>query len=262
MKIFDQDPTFRNVLRYMRSQDYVIYTEPYKLNIVGVRNAQSQPNKFDDDIFVFYKNELGIWQVHKYPATTDIGTYYLLNPYSSLGSAMLKEGQYVDSYSRGIHRTYLALVQVKPITVYRDYDRNATFDFSQDQMTGLFGVNIHKAGENSIDVNNWSAGCQVFQKRDDFNEFMGMTETHANKYGNSFTYTLIDERAIQRRKRRTWLFIGLGGVALGGWLYFLKRYKGVDILSEIGVSQKIKDLHLAEKLKNFNLKDTFNKFKS
>ena len=253
MKIFDRDPTFRNVLRYMKSQDYVIYTEPYKLNIVGVRNAQSQPNKFDDDIFVFDKTNSGIWEVNKYPATTDIGTYFLLNPMSDLGSAMLKEGQYVDSYARGLHRgSYTALVQTKPVVVYRDYDRNATFDFNQDEMTGKFGINIHKAGENSIEVNDWSAGCQVFSNRDNFNEFMDMTKTHADNYGNSFTYTLIDERAIQRRKRRTWLFIGLGIGALGGGLYLLKRYKGIDVLSKIGISQK---------LKNFNLKNAFNKIK-
>ena len=40
----------------MRKNDYVIYDEPYKLNIVGVRNAQTQPNKFDDSIFVFFKD--------------------------------------------------------------------------------------------------------------------------------------------------------------------------------------------------------------
>jgi len=252
MKTLEQDPSFRNILRYMKSKDYVVYTEPYKLNIVGVRNAQSQPNKFDDDIFVFYKNNNNIWEVNKYPATTDIGTYFLLNPFSDLGSAMLKEGQYVDSYQRGIHRGYLALVETKPVTVYRDYDRNATFDFSQDQMTGKFGINIHKAGVNSTDVNDYSAGCQVFQKRDDFYEVMGMTEVHADKYGNSFTYTLIDERAIQRRKRRIWLLIGLGTIAIGGGLYALKRYKGIDLLSKIKIPQSVK---------NFNIKDTFNKIK-
>ena len=51
MRLGEQDPSFRNVLRFMRSNDYVIYDEPYKLNIVGVRNAQTIPNKFDDDIF-------------------------------------------------------------------------------------------------------------------------------------------------------------------------------------------------------------------
>lgn len=224
MKLGEQDPSFRNVLRFMRSNDYVIYDSPYKLNIVGVRNAQTIPNKFDDDIFVFYKDDSNKWEVHKYPATTDIGTYYLLNPFNSdLGSAMLKEGQYVNAYARGYHYEYLALVQVGKVTVYRDYDRNAVFDFDQKQSTGRYGINIHKAGANSQNVDTWSAGCQVFQKSADFNEFMGMTKKHADTYGNSFTYTLIDERAIQRRKRRIVFFIGLSAIVVGLSAYILKK---------------------------------------
>ena len=49
--------TFKNILRYMRSKNYAINEKPYELNIVGVRNAQSEPNKFDDSIFVFYKDD-------------------------------------------------------------------------------------------------------------------------------------------------------------------------------------------------------------
>jgi hypothetical protein len=113
----------------MRGRNYVIYDKPYKLNIVGVRNAQSQPNKFDDSIFVFYKDDKNNWVEKEYPATTDAGTYYLLNPWSNLGTAMLKEGQYVDSYKQGFHNgQYLAIVQDKPVTTYRDYDRDAIFD--------------------------------------------------------------------------------------------------------------------------------------
>lgn len=205
----------------MRSQDYEIYTDPYKLNIVGVRNSQTQPNKFDDDIFVFFKNNLRFWKVYKYPATTDAGTFYLLNPINaSLGTAMLKEGQYVNTYKRGLHRgSYLALVESKPVTTYRDYDRSATFDFGQKEVTGNFGINIHKAGENSIDVDKWSAGCQVFKTSDDFAEFMEMTKKHEDLYGNEFTYTLIDERAMKRRRRRIFLFstMFIGYAALGVW---------------------------------------------
>jgi hypothetical protein len=226
MKIGEQDPSFRNILRFMRSKDYVIYDAPYKLNIVGIRNAQTIPNKFDDDIVVFYKNDENSWEVHKYPATTDIGTYYLLNPFNAnLGSAMLKEGQYVNAYARGIHYTYLALVEVGAVTVYRDYDRNATFDFNQKQSTGKYGINIHKAGANSQDVDTWSAGCQVFQKSADFNEFMEMTKRQADTYGNSFTYTLIDERAIQKRKRRILLLTGISLLLVGLGAFAFKKFK-------------------------------------
>ena len=208
----------------MRSKDYVIYDKPYQLNIVGVRNAQSQPNKFDDSVFVFYKDDNNNFVEKEYPATTDTGMFYLLNPMSNLGAAMLKEGQYVDSYIQGLHKgQYLALVQNKPVTTYRDYDRNAVFDIFTKETTGNYGINIHKAGANSQDVDNWSAGCQVFQKSDDFNDFMDKTTKHRNLYGNSYTYTLIDERAIMRRKRRIALFFTFGISLIGSGILLIKK---------------------------------------
>jgi hypothetical protein len=210
----------------MRSKNYVIYDKPYQLNIVGVRNAQSQNNKFDDDIFVFYKDDKNNWIEKDYPATTDTGMFYLLNPYSDLGSAMLKEGQYVNAYAQGYHRgQYLALVQVEPVTTYRDYDRDAVFDIFTKETTGKYGINIHKAGANSQDVDNWSAGCQVFQKSADFNDFMELTNKHRDLYGNQYTYTLIDERAIMRRKRRIALFLTLGISFIGSTILLIKKFR-------------------------------------
>ena len=210
----------------MRSKNYAINESPYELNIVGVRNAQSQPNKFDDSIFVFYKDDKNNWVNKEYPATTDTGMFYLLNPISNLGAAMLKEGQYPNAYKQGLHKgQYLALVQDKPVTTYRDYDRDAKFDVFTKETTGNYGINIHKAGANSQDVNNWSAGCQVFQKSADFDEFMDMTTKHRNLYSNSFTYTLIDERAIMRRKRRIGLFLAFGVSLLGGAFLLIKKFR-------------------------------------
>ena len=210
----------------MRKNDYVIYDKPYQLNIVGVRNAETQPNKFDDSIFVFYKDENNNWIDKEYPATTDTGTYWLKNPMSNLGSAMLKEGQYVDAYQQGLHKgEYLALVQAKPVTTYRDYDRDSLFDIFTKETTGNYGINIHKAGQNSQDVDKWSAGCQVFQKSNDFADFMDLTTKHRNLYGNSFTYTLIDERAIQRRKRRTIMFVFFGISIVTGSILLIKKFR-------------------------------------
>ncbi len=210
----------------MRSKNYAINEKPYQLNIVGVRNAQSQPNKFDDSIFVFYKDDKNNWVNKEYPATTDTGMFYLLNPISNLGAAMLKEGQYLNAYKQGLHKgQYLALVQDKPVTTYRDYDRDAIFDVFTKETTGMYGINIHKAGANSQDVNNWSAGCQVFQKSADFDEFMDMTTKHRNLYSNSFTYTLIDERAIMRRKRRIAMFLILGLSFIGSTFMLIKKFR-------------------------------------
>jgi hypothetical protein len=218
----------RNIIKALKDKDYVIYDQPFQLNIVGVRNAQSQPNKFDDQLYVFYKDENWNWVLKEYPITTDTGTYWLLNPMSSLGTAMLKEGQYIDAYKQGLHKgQYTALVQNKPVTTYRDYDRNAVFDFGQKETTGNYGINIHKAGADSQDVNKWSAGCQVFQKSDDFQEFMQLTDKHKERYGNKFTYTLLDERALERKGRRFLLYGGMSAsvIAIGISLYFIVKNK-------------------------------------
>ena len=63
----------------------------------------------------------------------------------------------------------------------------------------MYGINIHKAGKDSSDVNTWSAGCQVFKKTADFDEFIGLVKKQEAKYGNKFTYTLIDTIAIKKK---------------------------------------------------------------
>ena len=218
----------RNIINALKDKGYVVYDQPYQLNIVGVRNEQSQPNKFDDQLYVFYKDENWNWVLKEYPITTDTGTYWLLNPMTTLGTAMLKEGQYIDAYKQGLHKgQYTALVQNKPVTTYRDYDRNAVFDFGQKETTGNYGINIHKAGADSQNVDKWSAGCQVFQKSEDFQEFMQLTDKHKANYGNKYTYTLLDERAVARKGRRFLLYGGMSAsvVGIGISLYFIIKNK-------------------------------------
>jgi hypothetical protein len=64
---------------------------------------------------------------------------------------------------------------------------------------GIFGINIHKAGKfvnGSTQIDKWSAGCQVFSKESDFNEFMEICRKARDIWGNSFTYTLIESNDI------------------------------------------------------------------
>lgn len=181
---------------------YLLYTKPYQLNIVGLRSKSTKSNSFDDEIHVFYTKPDGKWDYHIYPATTDPGTFWLNNPSYQEGTAILAQGQYVDRYAIDKHRgLYEALVQVKPVTVIRDYDRDAFLDFQNGtRQTGKFGINIHRAesiGATKF-INQYSAGCQVFQNAEDFTAFMKLCRQHEKLYGNKFTYSLIDFRAIGR----------------------------------------------------------------
>lgn len=99
---------------------------PYELNIVGIRSRNVLPDRFDDEIHVFYKAKPFLWDYHIFRATTDPGTFWLKNPMYPKGTAILAQGQYRDAYQIGLHQgKYKALVQVKPVKILRDYDRDA-----------------------------------------------------------------------------------------------------------------------------------------
>ena len=211
----------RILIRTLKSKGYIVYDKPYQLNIVGRRSDITKPNSFDDWIYIFYQNNDGDWEGWKAKATTDAGTYWLLNPSQSKGTALLKAGQYVDTYQIDRHNgKYFAVTQrLKPVVVIRDYNRNNVLDFNNGkEESGMFGINIHRADSTGTrkTIDKYSAGCQVFANADDFNQFMEMAYKQKDLYGNKFTYTLIDERSYNRRRRRRiviWSAVGIGLVA-------------------------------------------------
>lgn len=179
---------------------YAFFTNgDYNLNIFGIRTYPGTVNKFDDVIGLAYKVNDN-WVTKAYAATTDPGLYWLNNLMNTNGTAILKEGQYRGGWKVGYHKgQYKALVQNKPVTVYRDRNKDNKHDFNEDTLeTGLFGINIHRAtanaGQTSTQVDKWSAGCQVIAAANDFTAFMSIIDKAAAKYGSVFTYTLFNER--------------------------------------------------------------------
>ncbi len=216
---------FPRVKSILRSKGFVLHTRPYELNIVGIRSRSVVPNRFDDEIHVFYKSKPTKWEYHIFKATTDPGTFWLENPMQPQGTAILAQGQYVNAYQIGLHQgKYEALVQVAPISIMRDYDRTAKLDFLNGKKeSGMFGINIHRAmaqGKTKF-IDKFSAGCQVFQSADDFNFFMKLCEKHAKLYGNKFTYTLLDFRALRRQSIKR---IVIGTLTLGLGLFGYINY--------------------------------------
>ena len=197
-----ENKTIRGALALMKFKGYKVNERPYELNILGVRKNSTIPNKFDDKLYAFWKDDKGKWEGKYYNITTDPGTYWLNNPMNPQGTAIIKEGQYIDSHELGLHRgQYKALVQKNPVSVIRDYDRNAILDFyNGKEQKGLFGINIHRANSKGTtkSIDKYSAGCQVFENADDFENFLGLAEKHKDLYGNKFTYTIVDEREIGR----------------------------------------------------------------
>lgn len=174
----------------------------FNLNIVGVRSSNVVANKFDDMMYIVYRNDKLVWEARSYVITTDPGSYYLQHPLTTPGCAGLVEDQYRGAYRIGLHHgKYEALCQLnKKVSVYRDANKDNRLDYDRQTIeTGLFGINIHRSNpySESAFVNKWSAGCQVFKRVADFKDFMSLCKKSAKKYGNSFTYTLLNESSLK-----------------------------------------------------------------
>lgn len=187
--------TIDSLKKIAAEKKYLIYED--KLNIWGVRAIDMTPNKFNDLLVVFYKDTKGTWIINQYKLTTDPGSYWLLNPLNVEGTFIMLEGQYIDSHTIGLHKGYPALVQCGKLKGYRDKDKDNVLDLDPNAIKeiGLSGVNIHHAGEDSVQVDKWSAGCQVLAKMKDWIKFF-MTVTTFKKVQSKFTYTLINERDL------------------------------------------------------------------
>lgn len=184
------------LIDFVKSKGFDIFddqTFPYNLNIIGHRKHQSRVNYFDDELTVLWKFK-DIWYDQCWPITTLPGLPSLLKPVNPDGTAILAAGQYKQSYLPGLHRgKYEALIQVRPVTVYRDMNLDCEFNMDpRSQETGLFGINIHKAGFFEQFVGPNSAGCQVFQVAEHFKQFMAICNLSAQIWGKMFTYTLIE----------------------------------------------------------------------
>jgi hypothetical protein len=223
--IMTEFPKLNLLIAALQDKKYKVFTRPYELNIVGIRAENGRQNEFDDLICLFFKNDKGEWQYYQFPGTTDPGTTFLKNPINNLGTAAIVPGQYIDAYSRGTHKgrssSYTALIQTGKIKVYRDLDRNQTFDFGTAKIYDSQGdgINIHRATAdpktNAQAVNDYSAGCQVIQNAANFDILMTAVDKHKDLYGNKFTYTLLDERQdIQAKRAYLVALLALGLVLL------------------------------------------------
>ena len=189
--------TREQVEKAVKAKGYVWFegAKDYDVNIVGIRNLQPAKhvtNVFDDALTISYKKD-GVWQFHEWPITTDPGKKAMLQYSNPKGVAILVPGQYRGSHMIGLHQgKYEALRQQRPVKVYRDKDKDMEFDFV-DEDTGIFGINIHRSNPKteSTYVENWSEGCQVFKRVNQFNTFMDICRLSRNIHGNSFTYTLL-----------------------------------------------------------------------
>lgn len=159
-----------------------------EFHVIGVRSNADVPDRFDDSIYLYDNGELLYFE----KATTNPGAHWLQNFLNKSGTAVLKLGQYINTWIIGKHQgLYKALVQIRPVTVWRDADKDLKSETGKED-TGMFGINIHRANPSitSVLIGKWSAGCQVLANPVEFDTLISRCERSAK---TQFTYTLLQE---------------------------------------------------------------------
>lgn len=192
--------TVQDITKVLGKKGYKIFEgdkKPFNLNIVGIRSNDMTPDDFNDLITIFWRYN-SHWSLLKFKATTDPGLYYLNNPIKGTkGTGILKPNQYPGMWEIGKHKGEEAFVQVKECSVYRDDNRDSSFDMDESTVeTGYFGCNGHNSNNlmESIKVGKYSAMCQVWANPHEHAVAMKIANVALEYWNNSFTYTLIEEK--------------------------------------------------------------------
>ena len=188
------------LIKAMIKKGYKVFesdSKPFNLNIVGVRDSSPKTNFFNDSLSVFWKYE-GQWNMLTFQATTLAGLKYLKTPMNPKGCAILVPNQYKGVWKLDGHgkTKYTALCQRNgEVEVYRDADKDNEYDMIEGNTEkGYFGINIHRASQGEREtVDGYSAGCQVIQNSDEFDVFIEICKKSEKYWGNSFSYTLLNQ---------------------------------------------------------------------
>ncbi|WP_293864469.1 peptidoglycan-binding domain-containing protein [uncultured Alsobacter sp.] len=175
---------FDKVVAAMQQKAYFINRHPDCLNIVYLEGVNPDgtlnddaPDVFNDVRIVFGVDAQGkpridgIWD-----GTTEPGRVWTENPMNPKGAARIAFNQYkawvVGTHHAGTGSAHEALVQVEPVSVYRDLNRD--YKRTGDVLdTGLFGINQHWGYDQpSGSLGRTSAGCLVGRTRAGHREFM------------------------------------------------------------------------------------------
>jgi hypothetical protein len=244
VEYFEDDDEIAKVVRYLESktgknpvsgqeQDYEIYEDPYVLNIVAFRNKSHEfgkiTNAFDDELWVFYKDDKDQWQTLQKFTVTTVPGYKVVDgklvdpPVLPEGASFINYGQYSNSYKLGYHNTedygkrLPALVcekvgirvnKKKGVFEKGKYVNTVTLtQFGPDVDGWVYGgdMNVHLAmsTDDSLygsekypkatiiynTVNNWSMGCVVFNNPEQYRIFIGLCDEQRTK-GKKSQFTL------------------------------------------------------------------------
>lgn len=187
------------VARVKQLKDFKAIPEGYW--IIGVRNPEDTPDKFDDMFYLMKGEEL----IMETTGTTNPGVKILkggFRKYNNDGAAVVESDRiYPGVWKYGKHLGWMpALKQLGgSITIWRDGDGDSKSEEQGKRTTGWYGINFHTATKSYLGriiktaIGGWSAGCQVCNNTV---EYMKIINTIKASKQEKVTYCLLKEFSI------------------------------------------------------------------
>ena len=202
------------IIKIVKDGGGTVFEQDGYINFCGVRN-NSTNDTFNDTLYIYWK-EGGSFKCLKTSGfTTKPGQYWVQNKGgsgNSGGVAIVKEGWHPNIWHHGIHgrgkkSEHKALRQdsgvTTPVTITRDktqYGKTGDYTLniiSNNQESGHFGINMHRSGTpKSNNVGQWSAGCQVFKVKSEFEEMLQMANNASKNGQKHFSYFLTNQNVF------------------------------------------------------------------
>ena len=238
------NPDIKVLLEIIKTKNYTLYSKPYELNIIGVRNQclsinEKYTDEFVDKLYVMFKDENDQWVLKKYIFSTMAGSEFTLTQsfienrnltsYPDLENYInkrisMKEFFNIikDDYNPGIQTLvpsqYLGVYQIgnkmggnalitkenskQMVWIDSEFKKpeylpaNLSKPIKENKKgTGDFGIAIQNGFPGGKKVGNWSVdGSQTLSTKEDSSEFFDLCNKHKDKWGDSFTYTLVTKK--------------------------------------------------------------------
>ena len=204
------------IIKIVKDGGGKVFEQEGYINFCGVRNNVTN-DTFNDVLYIYWKENGEFKCVKTENFTTKPGKKSVQNTGgkgNAKGVAIVKEGWHQDIWHHGTHgynssNSHKALRQdegtTSPITFTRDKTQygsdNKNYElrvFSDTTESGYPYTNMHRCKDpQGNNVNGWSAGCQVFKYKSEFDEMLSMAD-YATKQGQKkFSYFLTNKTEFE-----------------------------------------------------------------
>ena len=209
------------VIACCETRGYTLARGRGEINLIGIE-GMNLDGTLNPDTNDKWNDLVGILRFHNgqphfdalYQATTEPGWHYTNDPPDGVDAvARLDTGFHAKLWQVGLHRGYEALVQGdNTARLVRDRNRNFLRD---DQVSNerWNGINLHTTkttgwtGSASPDsIGQWSAGCVVIYKPDDFlqlMEFVKQSKQYQQNQYHDFNFILLWSRWLEEATPQT-----------------------------------------------------------